>query len=137
MFDEVQCGLGRTGKLFGYQHSGVEPDMMTLAKPLAGTFYLFSSWLRPYIDPRWDFCLSGLRMQSKDISRCLVSTPFDSVQSGQLCYLRDLEGKKWYFTSVSLLGMSLVVSCMFYYPLMAITRILDLGRLVPQLALWH
>ncbi len=36
VFDEVQCGLGRTGKLWGYQHAGVEPDMMSLAKPLAG-----------------------------------------------------------------------------------------------------
>jgi hypothetical protein len=36
VFDEVQCGLGRTGKLWGYQNYGVEPDIMTLAKPLAG-----------------------------------------------------------------------------------------------------
>lgn len=34
--DEVQCGLGRTGKMFGYQHAGVMPDILTLAKPLAG-----------------------------------------------------------------------------------------------------
>lgn len=37
VFDEVQCGLGRTGKLFGYQNFGVEPDILTLAKPLAGS----------------------------------------------------------------------------------------------------
>jgi predicted acetylornithine/succinylornithine family transaminase len=36
VFDEVQCGLGRTGKMFAYQHSGVVPDILTLAKPLAG-----------------------------------------------------------------------------------------------------
>lgn len=36
IFDEVQCGLGRTGTLFAYEHSGVVPDLLTLAKPLAG-----------------------------------------------------------------------------------------------------
>lgn len=34
--DEIQAGLGRTGKWFGYQHYGILPDVTTLAKPLAG-----------------------------------------------------------------------------------------------------
>jgi predicted acetylornithine/succinylornithine family transaminase len=34
--DEVQCGLGRTGALWGFQHAGIEPDLMTLAKGLGG-----------------------------------------------------------------------------------------------------
>jgi acetylornithine/succinyldiaminopimelate/putrescine aminotransferase len=36
VFDEVQCGLARTGSLWAHEGSGVEPDIMTLAKPLAG-----------------------------------------------------------------------------------------------------
>jgi len=36
VFDEVQCGLGRTGTLFAYEQTGVVPDLVTLAKPLAG-----------------------------------------------------------------------------------------------------
>jgi acetylornithine/N-succinyldiaminopimelate aminotransferase len=36
MLDEVQCGLGRTGKMFAHQHAGITPDILTLAKPLGG-----------------------------------------------------------------------------------------------------
>jgi acetylornithine/N-succinyldiaminopimelate aminotransferase len=35
LLDEIQCGLGRTGKYFAYQHYGVTPDIVTVAKPLA------------------------------------------------------------------------------------------------------
>jgi predicted acetylornithine/succinylornithine family transaminase len=36
IFDEIQCGLGRTGTLFAYEQFGIAPDMLTLAKPIAG-----------------------------------------------------------------------------------------------------
>lgn len=35
LLDEIQCGLGRTGKYFAYQHYGIKPDIVTVAKPLA------------------------------------------------------------------------------------------------------
>jgi predicted acetylornithine/succinylornithine family transaminase len=49
--EEVQCGLGRTGKLFGYEHAGIKPDMVTLAKPLGGGLPLGAVLLREDLAP--------------------------------------------------------------------------------------
>jgi len=49
IFDEVQCGLGRTGKLFGYQHYDVETDIFTLAKGLAGGFPIGALCARDFV----------------------------------------------------------------------------------------
>ena len=40
VFDEVQCGVARTGKLYAYEHYGIEPDIMATAKGIGGGFPL-------------------------------------------------------------------------------------------------
>ena len=50
IFDEVQCGLGRTGHLFVFREVGVTPDLVTLAKPLGGGLPLGAVLLAPSME---------------------------------------------------------------------------------------
>ncbi|HHT9133231.1 MAG TPA: aspartate aminotransferase family protein [Candidatus Tripitaka californicus] len=49
ILDEVQCGMGRTGKYFAYQHYDVSPDIMTLAKSLGGGTAIGAMVARPEV----------------------------------------------------------------------------------------
>ena len=46
MVDEVQTGLGRTGRWFGFQHAGIEPDVVTMAKALGNGVPIGACWAR-------------------------------------------------------------------------------------------
>jgi [amino-group carrier protein]-gamma-(L-lysyl/L-ornithyl)-L-glutamate aminotransferase len=52
-FDEVQTGLGRTGRLFAFEHSGVVPDILTLAKSLAGGVPIGATVTTPEVERRF------------------------------------------------------------------------------------
>ena len=45
MMDEIQSGLGRTGKMFAYEHEGIRPDVVIVGKALSGGFYPVSGIL--------------------------------------------------------------------------------------------
>lgn len=46
MLDEVQCGIGRTGRFFAYEYAGVQPDAIGMAKGLGGGFPIGAMWVR-------------------------------------------------------------------------------------------
>jgi acetylornithine aminotransferase/acetylornithine/N-succinyldiaminopimelate aminotransferase len=51
MLDEVQCGVGRSGRFFAFEHHGVTPDAIGMAKGLGGGFPIGAIWVRqPYAD---------------------------------------------------------------------------------------
>jgi acetylornithine/N-succinyldiaminopimelate aminotransferase len=49
IFDEIQCGMGRTGTLWAHEHSGITPDILTAAKPLAAGLPMGAVLLRQHI----------------------------------------------------------------------------------------
>mgnify|MGYP000072588829 FL=1 len=44
ILDEIQCGMGRSGEMFAWQHYGVKPDVMTVAKALGNGVPIGASW---------------------------------------------------------------------------------------------
>ena len=48
MIDEVQCGIGRTGKFFAFEYAGVTPDAIGMAKGLGGGFPIGAVWIREH-----------------------------------------------------------------------------------------
>ena len=49
VLDEIQTGLARTGRWFGYQHAGVQPDIVTMAKALGNGVPVGAVWARPEV----------------------------------------------------------------------------------------
>jgi acetylornithine aminotransferase/acetylornithine/N-succinyldiaminopimelate aminotransferase len=47
MIDEIQCGIGRTGKFFAYEYADVKPDAIAMAKGLGGGFPIGAIWMAP------------------------------------------------------------------------------------------
>lgn len=45
LIDEVQCGIGRTGRFFAYEHAGIQPDAIGMAKGLGGGFPIGAGWV--------------------------------------------------------------------------------------------
>lgn len=54
IMDEVQTGLGRTGKWFGFEHAGIQPDIVTLAKALGNGMPIGACWARAEVAAAFD-----------------------------------------------------------------------------------
>ncbi|MBB6055343.1 aspartate aminotransferase family protein [Tolumonas osonensis] len=84
IFDEVQTGMGRTGSLFAYMHSGVEPDILTTAKALGGGFPIAAMLTREGIAQVFQPGVHGTTFGGNPLACAVAETAFDLISDPAL-----------------------------------------------------
>jgi acetylornithine aminotransferase/acetylornithine/N-succinyldiaminopimelate aminotransferase len=91
ILDEIQCGLGRTGKYFAYQHYGIKPDVLTVAKPLAAGLPLGALLTSNRAAAGFHPGIHGTTFGGGPLA-CAVAIEFLDVLSGLLDHVSELGG---------------------------------------------
>jgi len=89
ILDEIQCGLGRTGRYFAYQHYGVRPDIVTIAKPLAAGLPLGAVLTTNRVSSSMHPGMHGTTFGGGPLA-CAVAIEFLEVLDGLLDHVREV-----------------------------------------------
>ncbi len=79
MFDEIQCGIGRTGKLFAHEHYKVTPDVMAIAKGLGGGFPVGACLTTEAVGKAMQFGTHGSTFGGNPLAAAVASGVLDLV----------------------------------------------------------
>lgn len=79
IIDEVQTGIGRTGKLFAYEHFGVEPDIFTLAKGLGSGFPVGAMVAKEYLRPAFSAGSHGSTFGGTPLATAAVKATLQTI----------------------------------------------------------
>ena len=79
IFDEVQCGMGRTGKLFAYEWSEVNPDIMTIAKAIGNGFPLGACLTSKKVGEKMDFGSHGSTFGGNPLACTVGNAVLDQI----------------------------------------------------------
>src|SRR5258708_10458954 len=82
VFDEVQCGLGRTGDLWAHTATGITPDIMTLAKPLAGGLPIGAILMTDRVAQTMELGLHGTTFAGGPLVCAVANHVFDRISEG-------------------------------------------------------
>jgi len=91
ILDEIQCGLGRTGNYFAYQHYGVQPDVVTIAKPLAAGLPLGAILMTNRVASSMHPGMHGTTFGGGPLA-CAVAIEFLRVLDELLDHVREVGG---------------------------------------------
>ncbi|HVY33426.1 MAG TPA: aspartate aminotransferase family protein, partial [Caulobacteraceae bacterium] len=93
IYDEIQCGMGRTGKLFAYEWTGVEPDVMTVAKALGGGFPVGACLASAKAGSCMTFGTHGSTYGGNPLAMAVALAAFDEIAKPELLeHVRQLAG---------------------------------------------
>lgn len=95
VFDEVQTGMGRTGKLFAYEHTGVIPDILTTAKALGGGFPVSAMLTREAIAQAMTAGTHGTTFGGNPMACAVAEASLDIINDTQL--LEGVEQRHQWF----------------------------------------
>ena len=93
ILDEIQVGMGRTGKLFAYEHEGIEPDIMTLAKALGSGIPCGAVLLRDRVAESVNPGSHGTTFGGNPLAASCALATLEIIDSGELLSSVDEQGK--------------------------------------------
>ncbi|WP_058910356.1 bifunctional acetylornithine/succinyldiaminopimelate transaminase [Entomohabitans teleogrylli] len=95
VFDEVQCGMGRIGKLFSYMHYGVTPDILTSAKALGGGFPISAMLTTAQVAAAFHAGSHGSTYGGNPLACAVAGAAFDIINTPQV--LSGVQAKRELF----------------------------------------
>ena len=91
IFDEVQCGIGRTGKLFNYQWSKIKPDILATAKGIGGGFPIGACLVTKQIAQGMNFGSHGSTFGGNPLACAVANVVLDIISKKK--FLKELNSK--------------------------------------------
>ncbi|TVR14989.1 MAG: aspartate aminotransferase family protein [Balneolaceae bacterium] len=92
IFDEVQCGIARTGKMFAYQHYGVEPDILALAKALGSGFPIGAVVAREHVAKAFEHGNHGTTYGGNPLACAVALETLDVIEEENICEMARVRG---------------------------------------------
>jgi acetylornithine/N-succinyldiaminopimelate aminotransferase len=107
MLDEIQTGFGRTGEWFGFQHAGVVPDVVTMAKAMGNGFPVGATWAKVDVAAVFQPGDHGSTFSGTALATAVVSAVIDEMRRIDA---PGLAAKRGEYLTASLRGLSGVAS---------------------------
>ena len=92
IFDEVQCGIGRTGKMFAFQHYGIKPDILALAKALGSGFPIGAVVAKENVASAFEHGNHGTTFGGNPLACAIALETLDVIDDENICEMARVRG---------------------------------------------